>query len=78
MIHDERLEGKTRNFDSDRNDPINRRIQGFSFHNFENDLRCSREKFSLIDRRSLTFNHSVDVKMSLEVIRSKRFKDGGV
>ena len=32
----------------------------------------------LIDRQNLTFNHSVDGKMSLEAIESKRFKDGGV
>ena len=77
MIPDERLGGKTRNLtrDSDRNDPINRRIQGFSFRDFENNRRCSRGELSLIDRRNLTFNHSVDAKMSLEAIESKRFKD---
>ena len=32
----------------------------------------------MIDRRNLTFNHSVDAKTSLEEIRSERFKDGGV
>ena len=71
---------KTHNLtrDSDRNDPINHRIQGFSFRDFENDLRCSRGEFSIINRQNLTFNHSVVAKMSLEVIESKRFKDGGV
>ena len=32
----------------------------------------------MIDRRNLTFNHSVDAESSLEEIRSDRFKDGGV
>ena len=71
---------KTHNLtrDSDQNDPINLRIQGFSFRDFEYDIRCSRDEFSLIDRRNLTSNHSVDAEMSLEAIASKRFKDGGV
>ena len=64
--------------DSNQNDLINLRIPGFSFHDFENDIQCSRGKFSLFDRRNLTFNHSVYKEMSLEVIGSKRFKDGGV
>ena len=53
--------------DSDRNDQINLQIQRFSFRDFENDLRYSIGEFSLIDRRNLTFNHSVDAEMSLEV-----------
>ena len=48
------------------------------FKDFENDHRCSLDKFSLIDRQNLTFNHSVDAEMSLEDIRSERFKDGRV
>ena len=48
------------------------------FYDFQNDRRCSRGELSLIDRWNLTFNHSVDAEMSLEVIRIKRFKDGGV
>ena len=64
--------------DSDRNDPINCRIQGFSFRDFENELRCSSGEFFLIDEQNLTFNHSMDTEMSLEVIVSKRFKDGGL
>ena len=68
---------KTHNLtqDSDRNDPINRRIQGFSFRDFENDHRCSRGEFSLFDRGNLTFNHSVDAEMCLEVFENKIFKD---
>ena len=42
---------------------------------FENDHRCSRDEFSLIDRQNLTFDHPVDVETSVEVIRSERFKD---
>ena len=71
---------ETRNLtrDSDRNDPINRRIQGFSSRDFEDDHRCSRGEFSLFDRRNLASNHSVNAEMSLEAIGSKRFKDSGV
>ena len=56
-----KIRGKTHFLtrDSDQNDPINRRIEGFSFRDFENDHWCSRDKFSLIDRRNLTFNHFV-------------------
>ena len=32
--------------DSDQNDPINRRIQGFSFRDFENDHRCQETNSS--------------------------------
>ena len=65
-------------YSNDPNDPINRQIQGFSFRDFEKDRRCSRDEFSLINQRNLTFNHSMDAKMSLEEIRSERFKDGRV
>ena len=79
MIEDERLGGKHNLIqDSDRNDSINLRIQGFSFCDFENDHRCSRDEFSQFGRRNLAFNHSVDVKMCLKVIGSKIFKDGGI
>ena len=46
-----------------------------SMLSIENERRCSRGEFSLIDRQNLTFNNSVDAKMSLEEIRSERFKD---
>ena len=74
------MKRKTHNLtrDSDQNDPINCLIQGFSFCDFEDDHRCSRDEFSLFIRRNLTFNHSVDTEMCLEVIKSKRFKDDGV
>ena len=72
--------GKTHNLtqDRDQNNPINRRIQGFSFHDFEDDHWCLRGEFSLFYRQNLTSNHFVDVEMSLKVIESKRFKIFGV
>ena len=60
---------------NDRIDPINRRIDDYSFREFKREHRCSRDKFSLIDRQNLTFNHSVDAESSVEEIRSERFKD---
>ena len=80
MRQDERLGGKTHNLtrDSDQNDPIDRQIKDFSFRDFKDDRRHSRGKFSLLFRQNLTFNHSINAKMSLEAIGSKRFNDGGV
>ena len=56
MIHDDRLEGKTRFLtrDNDQNDPIDRRIDGYSFRDFEREHRCSRDEFFLIDRQNLS------------------------
>ena len=81
MIQDKRFRRKAHNLtrDSNRNDPINHRIQGFSFSDLENDRRHSRVELSLFFRRNLTFNHSVDAEMSLkEEEESERFKDGSV
>ena len=61
--------------DSNQNDPIDRRIDGYSFRDFKREHWCSRDKFSLIDRQNLTFNHSMDAESSLEEIRNERFKD---
>ena len=36
------------------------------FPNFEDDRRHSRGEFSLFFRKNLTFNHSLNVKISLE------------
>ena len=71
---------KTHNLtrDRDQNDRINYWIQGFSFCDFEDNHRHLRGKFSLFYRRNLISNHSIDVETSLEVIRSKRFKDANV
>ena len=80
MIHDKRLGGKKYNLtpDSDRNDPIDRRIKSFSFFDFEDDPRYSRGGFSLFFWQNLTFNPFIDTKICLEEEESKRFKDGGV
>ena len=80
MIHDDRLEGKLvfLTGDNDQIDPIDRRIDGYSFRELKCEHWCSRDKFSLIDRRNLTFNHFVHAKSSLEEIRSERFKKGRV
>ena len=74
------IRGKTRFLtrDNERIDPIDRRIDDYSFRDFEREHRCSRDEFSLFDQGNLTFNHSVDTESSLEEISSERFKDGGV
>ena len=53
----------------------NMHINGMFYHVKIACYQCSRDKLSLIDRRNLTFNHSVDAESSLEEIRSERFKD---
>ena len=76
----QKIRRKTHNLtqDSDRNDLIDRRIKGFSFHDFDDDRLRSRGKFFQFSRRNLTVNHFIDAEMSLEAIGSKRFNDGGV
>ena len=54
-----------------RNDPINCRIQGFSFRNFENAVRRSRCDFFLLLQPILDFKHSLDAEMSLEELETK-------
>ena len=49
-----------------RNDPINRRIQGFSFRNFENKVWHLRYDFFQFSRPILDFKHYLDAEMSLE------------
>ena len=61
-----------------RNDPINRRIQGFSFRDFENDIRHSRWGFFQFSRPILDLKHSLDTEMILEGEEVKRFSDCGV
>ena len=49
MIHEERLAIKHNLTQAnDLNDPIDRRIKGFSFHNFKDDRQHSRGEFSLL------------------------------
>ena len=68
---------KTRNLTWSRaqSDLIDRRMKGFSFHNFENKIQHSRGDFSLFFRQNLDFKDSVDMEMSLEEQEIKRFKD---
>ena len=49
-----------------RIDPINRRIQGFSFRKFEDECWCSRLDFSLVFRLKVKFMHSNEAESSCE------------
>ena len=60
-----------------RNDPINRRIQGFSFRDFENKVRHSRYDSFQFFQPTLDFKHSLDAETSLEDEEFKRFSDCG-
>ena len=70
---------KTRNLTQSwaRNDPIQgfwfRRIQGFSFCDFENKFQHSRGDLFQFSPPILDFKHSTDVEMSLEEVKNKRF-----
>ena len=64
--------------DSAQIHPISHKIICFSFRKFEDGRWRSRIDFSLFSLLNFTFKHSLDVKMSLEVKGSKRFKDCGV
>ena len=68
---------KTHNLTQSRthNDPINRRIQGFSFRDFENEVRRSRYDFFWLFQPILYFKHSSDAKMSLEEVEIKWFSN---
>ena len=57
--------------DSAQIDPISRRIKGYSYREFEDDHWHSIIDFSIFSQRNLTFIHSMDVKMDLEVIGRK-------
>ena len=73
----QKIRRKTHNLtpESARHDPIDHRIIGFSFHDFKDDRWHSRGEFSLFFRQNLTFNHSLNAKMSLEEEESERFDD---
>ena len=58
-----------------RNDSINDRIQGFSFHDFENKFCHSRGDSLWFCPPNLDLKHSSDAKMSLEEVENKRFHD---
>ena len=61
-----------------RNDPIIRRIQGFSFRDFENEVWRSRCDFFQFSQRIIDFKHSLDGEMSIEDEEFKRFLYSGV
>ena len=63
------------NQDNTQNDPIDRRIIGFSFWNFEDNRQHSRSDFSLFSPRNLTFKHSLEAEIELEDEDNKRFND---
>ena len=64
--------------DNSRIDQISRRIKGFSFQEFEDDLWHSRIDFSMFSHRNLTFKHSINAEIDIEAKGIKRFKDCGV
>ena len=61
-----------------RNDPINHRIQSFSFRDFKNKVQHSRCDFFQFSQQILDFKHSLDAEMGLEVEIFKRFLDCGI
>ena len=61
-----------------RNDPINRRIQGFSFRDLKNEVRRRRCDFLRFSRPILNFKYSLDAEMSLEDEEFKIFSYCGV
>ena len=67
--------------DNDKNtqsNPINCRIQGFSFHDFENKVWRSICDFFRFPWSISDFKHSMDAEMSLEDAKIKRFSDCSV
>ena len=49
-----------------RNDPINRRMHGFSFRVSEDEVWCSRWEFSFLFWLNYDFTHSMGAEMSCE------------
>ena len=68
---------KTYNLTQSRaqNDLINCQLQGFSFRDFENEVRRSRCDFFRFSQPILDFKTSLVVKISLEEEEFKIFKD---
>ena len=54
-----------------QNDPINCRLQGFSFRDLENKFERSRCDFFRFSPSILDFKYSSDAKMSLEEVEIK-------
>ena len=71
---------KTRNLTQihARNDPINRRMHGYSFHDFEDRNWHSRCDFSLLPRSISDFKCSSDAKTCQEGKEIKRLLNCGV
>ena len=57
--------------DSARIDPIALQIKGFSFRELEEYCWHSIIDFSLFSQQNLTFEHSMDAKIDLEVIGTR-------
>ena len=57
-----------------QNDPINYRIQGFSFRDFKNEVRCLRYDFFQFSQPN-DLKHSSDVEMRLEEDEFNSFSD---
>ena len=61
-----------------RNDPINRRMQGFSFRISEDEVWSSRWQFSFLFRLNYGFIHSIEAEMSCEHIETNGTWNGWV
>ena len=77
MIQTKKIKKKTHNRTQSRAriDPIDRWINEFLFHNFEDKIRHSRGNFSLFFQQNIDFKHSLDAKIDLEEEEIKRVKD---
>ena len=53
-----------------RNDPINRRMQGYSFRNFRRRRWSSRCKFALLFQSNFDLEHSLEAEMGQERSRT--------
>ena len=60
------MKSRNLNQSSLRNDPINRRMQGFSFRIDEDKNWSSRCDFFLLFRSKFDFKHSIEAEMSQE------------
>ena len=64
--------------DCARIDPITHQIKSFLFPNSKMIFDVQESISSNFLKKNLTFKHSVDAKINLEAIGSKRFKGFGV
>ena len=61
-----------------RNDPINRRMQGYSFRNFRRRRWSSRCKFFLLSRSKFDFKCSLEVEITYEHTETNGTRFNGV